>query len=81
MDLNFDHQMSLSKSKSWYSNICLQFLKRAVPLDGLNSKLVCLPSQKTLTYYKIRPFPVNYESVKFYSTLPGPHSDKSATFS
>jgi len=33
MDLNFDHQMSLSKSKSWYSNICLQFLKRAVPLQ------------------------------------------------
>ncbi len=32
MDLNFDHQMSLSKSKSWFSNNCLQFLKRAVPL-------------------------------------------------
>ncbi len=24
--------MSLSKSKCWYSNNCLQFLKRAVPL-------------------------------------------------
>ncbi len=26
MDLNFDHQMSLSKSKCWYSNNCLYFL-------------------------------------------------------
>jgi hypothetical protein len=32
MDSNFDHQMSLSKSKCWYSNKCLDFLKCAVPL-------------------------------------------------
>ena len=32
MDYNFDHQMSLSKSKCWYSNNCLHFLKGAVPL-------------------------------------------------
>ncbi len=32
MDFNFDHQMSLSKSKYLYSNNCLHFLKRAVPL-------------------------------------------------
>ncbi len=32
IDYNFDHQMSLSKSKCWYSNNCLYFLKRAVPL-------------------------------------------------
>jgi len=25
MDLNFDHQMSLIKSKCWYSNNCLHF--------------------------------------------------------
>ena len=31
MDQNFDHQMSLSKSKCWYSNNCLHFLKCAVP--------------------------------------------------
>ncbi len=31
--------MSLSKSKCWYSNNCLQFLKRAVPLfTGNTSK-------------------------------------------
>ncbi len=32
IDLNLDHQMSLSKSKCWYSNKCIHFLKRAVPL-------------------------------------------------
>ncbi len=32
-DYNFDHHMSLSKSKCWYSNNCLHFLKRAVPLS------------------------------------------------
>ncbi len=32
MDSNFDHQMYLSKSKCWYSNNCLHFLKCAVPL-------------------------------------------------
>ncbi len=31
-DQNFDHQMSLSKSKCLYSNNCLRFLKHAVPL-------------------------------------------------
>ncbi len=35
MDLNFDHQMSLCKSQCLYSNNCLHFLKRAVPL-GFN---------------------------------------------
>ncbi len=34
MDLNFYQQMSLSKSKCWYSNNCLQFLKCAVTLNG-----------------------------------------------
>ncbi len=32
MDQNFDHQMSLSKSKCLYSNKCLHFLKRHAPL-------------------------------------------------
>ena len=32
MDQNFDHQMSLSKSKCLYSNNCLCFLEGAVPL-------------------------------------------------
>jgi hypothetical protein len=32
IDKIFDHQMSLSKSKCWYSNNCLHFVKRAVPL-------------------------------------------------
>ncbi len=32
MDQNFEHQMSLSKSKCLYSNNCLCFLKCAVPL-------------------------------------------------
>jgi hypothetical protein len=35
MDWNYDHQMSLSKSKCWYSRNCLHFLKRAVPLPEL----------------------------------------------
>jgi hypothetical protein len=32
VDKNFDHHMSLSKSKYWYSNNCLHFLKLAVSL-------------------------------------------------
>jgi len=32
VDLNFDHQMYLSKSKYWYSNNYLHFLKCIVPL-------------------------------------------------
>jgi hypothetical protein len=32
IDYNFDQQMSLSKSKCWYWNNCLHFLKRSVPL-------------------------------------------------
>ncbi len=35
MDLNFYHQMSLGKSKCWFSNNCLHFLKRTVPLSLL----------------------------------------------
>jgi hypothetical protein len=31
MDSNYDYQMSLSKSKCWYSNNCLHFLKCGVP--------------------------------------------------
>ncbi len=31
IDQNFDHEMSLSNSKCWYSNNCLHFLKHAVP--------------------------------------------------
>jgi hypothetical protein len=30
--LHFDHHISPSQSKCWYSNKCLHFLKRAVPL-------------------------------------------------
>jgi hypothetical protein len=44
---NFYHQISLSKSKCWYSNNCLHLLKQAVPL--LNSTW-CVPvaqGQKT----------------------------------
>jgi hypothetical protein len=33
MDWNFDHQMSLNKSKCWYSNNCLCFLKRSAPFN------------------------------------------------
>ncbi len=32
-DKKFDRQMSLSKTKCWYSNNCLNFLKHAVPLQ------------------------------------------------
>jgi len=34
IDWNFDHQMSLSKSKCWNSNISLHFLKCAVRLKA-----------------------------------------------
>ncbi len=37
IDQNFDHQMSLSKSKCLYSNNCLCFLKRSVPLKSEQS--------------------------------------------
>ena len=43
MEWNFDHQMSLSKSKCLYSNNCSHFLKRAVPLT--------CKSTNTLAYY------------------------------
>ncbi len=32
--------MSLSKSKCWYSNSCLHFLKHAVPLKSLHPSLI-----------------------------------------
>jgi len=41
MDLNYDHQMSLSKSKCWYSNNCLHFLKCAVPLRTKKIYNIC----------------------------------------
>jgi hypothetical protein len=37
---------------------------------AFSGKGVC-PSLETLAYYEICPFPVNYESVMFYSTGPG----------
>ncbi len=41
LDYSFDCRMSISKSKYWYSNNCLYFLKRAVPLSNLmNQKYV-----------------------------------------
>ena len=33
IDQNFDHHMSLSKNKCWYSNNCLHFLNCAVPMN------------------------------------------------
>jgi len=32
IDWDFDHQMSLSKSKCWYSRNCLHFFKACFPL-------------------------------------------------
>ncbi len=45
----FKHQMSLSKSKCWYSNDCLHFLKCAVPLGicGIELEWKLLFSSKT----------------------------------
>ncbi len=48
MDLNFDHQMSLSKSKCWYSYNCLHFLKRAVPLKKDKSVTILSMEQRDL---------------------------------
>jgi hypothetical protein len=42
-DWNFDHQMSLSKSKSWYSNSCLHFSERCVPFMKVHDQLVLVP--------------------------------------
>ncbi len=33
MDYNVDPQMSLCKSKCWYSKNCLHFVKGAVPFE------------------------------------------------
>ncbi len=44
MDQNFDHKMSLSKSKCWYSNNCLHFIKCAVPFHW------AMPFQKKIFY-------------------------------
>ncbi len=37
MDYNLYNEMSLSKSKHQYTNNCLHFLKRAVPLQMFGS--------------------------------------------
>ncbi len=55
MDWNFDHQMSLSKSKCLYSNNCLHFLKCPVPLAHLSDasflgKLLVLPANVRLDW-------------------------------
>jgi hypothetical protein len=39
IDYNFDHQMSLSKSKCLYLNNCLQFLKCALPFCVASPKV------------------------------------------
>ena len=45
IDQNFDHQMSLSKSKCWYSNNCLHFVNRAVSFTSPCSHLTVLHLQ------------------------------------
>jgi hypothetical protein len=55
MDSNFDHQMSLSKSKCWYSNNYLHFLECAVPLL-IKSRECFMREQKSKSdqnYYRI----------------------------
>ncbi len=48
-DYNFDHQMSLSKSKCWYSNNCLHLLQCAVPF--------IINNYKKLSVFDDVPFP------------------------
>jgi hypothetical protein len=50
IDWNFDHQMSLSKSRCWYSNNCLHFLKQAVPCSCPN-KIPSLERQHNNTQH------------------------------
>jgi hypothetical protein len=42
--------MSLSKSKCWYSNYCLQFLKHAVPLKQKGHTILDTYEGKQLSY-------------------------------
>ncbi len=42
LHLNFDHHMSLSKSKCWYLNNCFHFLKRAAPFFKHNENIKVL---------------------------------------
>ncbi len=58
MDWNYDHQMSLSKSKCLYSNNCLHFLKRAVP----SMRLCHPPDGSTSPKYKL----LRYITTKFF---------------
>ncbi len=62
MEYNFDHQMSLSKSKCWYSNSCLHFLRRAVPLHEINNYSCLAASYNTLVSNKMDR---SYNKVKF----------------
>ncbi len=50
--------MSLSKSKYWYSNNCVHFLKCVVPLAGSDK------------YANLHCDRINYRLKKFYSTCP-----------
>ncbi len=43
VDSNFDHHMSLCKGKFWYSDNCLHFSKRTVPLlDDQMTQLIIM---------------------------------------
>ncbi len=57
IDQNFDHQMSLSKSKYWYSHNCLHFFKHAVPFTNVHNKLKCLSLAGLMLGGKARSLP------------------------
>ncbi len=75
--------MSLSKSKCWYSNNCLHFLKRSVPLQWSPAWGSTLDGSSLTCKYQVRvevngcgkhcsllSYGNNYVSAKFYSTGP-----------
>ncbi len=64
MDSNFDHQMSPSKSKCWYSNNCLHFLKCAVPL-----KSVLIISEYFMNYDQPKKLKIKNTRAKLFTCI------------
>ncbi len=58
MDLNFDHQMSLSKSKCWHSNKCLQFLKVCCSIKKLQKGVEVASRIRAPHFFKV--LPINF---------------------
>ncbi len=75
IDWNFDHQISLSKGKCWYSNNYLHFLKHVGPLTSYfyHNLYLLIPLSSVGAGFK--PWPFGTIRLLFYHcTTPAGHS-------